>query len=1177
MVRIAFRAIVVMLCVCSLAWTQDFRATLTGQIADPSRAPIPGALIKAVKEGTNEAKETKTNAEGVYTLPYLDPGTYIVEIAAQGFNTVRRTIVLRVADKLNLSVALELGTVVQEVTVVGQQELIQTTTGSRGLNFDPIKVQEYPLNGRQSYMLLRLTPGVLFTQEQFGSSGFSGTRAWDVNSSYTINGGRTGTNQFLLNGAPISTDGTWQIAPNVEAIQEFKVMSNTYDAEYGRSGGGHVNTTIKSGTNDLHGSLFDFWRNTIFDANNTQNNRQGAGRGKRNQHQFGGTVGFPIRKNKDFLFYSFEGWREVVPFPVVSNTIPAAMRSGGGFTQFNQRIYDPLTSRLCTPGVDATTCLAGGLYIRSPFPNNEIPAARISPIGKRILDLYPLPNQVGTPTVTQNFFATDSVGRYRYEQYMGRYDKVIGDKDRVYGLAYFQDGSEFRNQNGFDPPARTGNMFSTRTQHGVVIDWTHVLSPTMVLDLRASHTRFWQNFPETSDRNFTWDKLGIKNIPTPPTATEGKFAPRVQVNDYNDILGGRILNWTSRDQIDFTPSLSMTKGRHGLKFGYEWALIQRGTRQPDRPNGQLTFGRFWTQQYSGRAQGALDGSAVAALLLGLPASGFIDFNDTFLRREPYMGWFVHDDWKVSNKLTLNLGLRYDVQFPLTEIHNRLNAGFAFDSKNPLSDQVLARWRQLKAEWDANPTNRNNPYPAPPSELKGGLLFAGVGGQPRATYDFDWTNIQPRVGFAYQFIKNTVFRGGVGIFYRTATQGNLTTGYNQRTSYQRSLDGDRTPSGGLTGPYSLEIPFAEGIIPPTGSSLGLLTNVGRGVSVDGRQRRIPRTYQFSAGFERQLPWDMILEVSYVGNRTYFETLSPSIVAGGINLSDMSREDFLRAQADPNRYNQPLPNPYFGILPAGSDFGAAPTINARNLYRRIPLFNGATFNTNPWGATWYNALQVRFEKRAFSRSAGAVTWVLSYTAAKQMERVLLNNQNFEFEPIISEMTSVDRPQQFSFSGVWDLPVGKGRRWMNTDSKLLNAVLGGWNYNWILYYYSGIPTGKPDAVFTCDDYRTKNQTVNQWFNNDRTCYSQRAPFTFREVEERFANIRNPDYGPQLEMALAKKLKISERYELEIRGESFNTTNTPILSGPNTSFTDPRFGQLPIQQLNFPRQMQIGLRLKF
>ncbi|MBI1787485.1 MAG: TonB-dependent receptor, partial [Acidobacteria bacterium] len=1138
-------------------------------------APIPGAAVKAVKEGTNDTKETRTNADGIFTLPYLDPGTYNIDITAQGFSAHKRTgIVLRVADKLNLPVTLELGAVTESLTVVGEQELIETTTASRGLNCDPIKVQEYPLNGRQSYMLLMLTPGVLFTQQQFGSSGFSGTRGWDVNDAYTMNGGRTGTNQFLLNGAPISTDGTWQVAPNVEAIQEFKVMVNTYDAAYGRSGGGHVNTTIKSGTNDIHGSLFDFWRNTIFDANATQNNRQGAPRGKRNQHQFGGTIGLPIRKDKDFLFFSFEGWREVVPFPVVSSTLPASLRNGDNFTQFNQRIYDPLTSRLCDP---TENCLAGGLYRRDPFPGNRIPASRINPIGKKIVDLFPLPNQVGTATINQNFFATGSVGRYRYEQPMFRYDKVISDKDRFYGMFYFQDGSEFRNQNGFNPPAQTGNIYSVRTQFGTVVDWTRVISPATVLDIRLSHARFWQNFPETSDQDFTWDKLGIRNIPTPPNAT-GRFAPRIRVNDYNDILGGRILNWSSRDQIDFSPNISMTRGRHVLKAGYEWALITRGTKNEARSNGQFDFGRFWTQQYSGRGQGSTDGSPVATLLLGVPTDGLIDFNDTYMRREPYMAWYIQDDWRVSSRLTLNLGFRYDFQYPLTETHDRVNAGFDFGAKNPLSDRILARWRQLKGEWDA--ANPGNPYPAPPAELKGGLLFAGKNGQPRRTYDFDFTNIQPRVGFAYQFLKKTVARGGLGIFHRTATQGNLTTGFDQQTPFQRSIDGDRYPAApnGL-GPYSLEIPFPNGIIAPSGSSLGLLTNIGRGVSVDGRQRVIPRTYQYSFGIERELGWGVVLEASYVGSRTVHEVLgATSGIATNINLSDMNGANFREAQANPNKYNQPVPNPFFGILPDRSDFGAAPAIVARNLYRRYPLFNGISYNTNPWAAVWYNALQIRFEKRAFSnRTVGALTWVLSYTFAKQLERALRNSNNFENEPFISQMTNIDRPQQLSLSGVWDLPLGKGRRWLNGGNRALNALIGGWNYNWIFTYYEGIPTGKPDAVFSCGDYRATQQSPSRWFNNARSCYTQRAPFTFREVEARFSNVRNPAYGPQLNMALAKKFHFRERYELEFRGESFNVANHPILDGPNTDFTNPLFGTLPIQQLNFPRQTQLGLRLKF
>ncbi len=243
-----FRSLLGVLALTGGLGAQEYRATILGQVTDPSGAAIPNATVKATNEATNVSRETVTTAAGVYTLVGLEPGRYTVTVTASGFSTVVRSgIVLQVAEKLNLPIAMEVGAVTESVTVFGEQELIQTASASRGLVFDPIKMQEIPLNGRQSYMLMRLSPGVMFTQRTFGSTGFSGTRAWDVNGSYTMNGGRTGTNQFLLNGAPISTDGTWNLAPNVEAVQEMKIMVNTYDSQYGRSGGGHVNTTLRSG------------------------------------------------------------------------------------------------------------------------------------------------------------------------------------------------------------------------------------------------------------------------------------------------------------------------------------------------------------------------------------------------------------------------------------------------------------------------------------------------------------------------------------------------------------------------------------------------------------------------------------------------------------------------------------------------------------------------------------------------------------------------------------------------------------------------------------------------------------------------------------------------------------------------------------------------------------------
>ncbi len=1151
---------------------QDFRATITGQITDPTGAALPGVTVKATRAGANVSTEAITNDEGYYTLPYLVPGTYTVEASLPGFQTLKREgIVLLVADKLNLPLELQVGLVTEKITVVGEQELIQTETASRGQNFDPVKTEEYPLNGRQSYMLMALTPGVIFIQERFGSQGFSGTRGWDTNGSYRINGG--GNNQFLLNGAPISLTGSWQLAPNVEAIQEFKVMTNTYDAQFGRTGGGTVNTTLKSGTNDWHGSVFDYMRNSVLDANTIQNNkilfdpstspgsRAAAGRGNHIVNQFGGVVGGPIRKDKDFIFFSFEGWREVVPFPVVSSTPPLDFRDGQNFAKYGLKIYDPLTNRLCRDGIDVPgKCFS--TYIRDPFPGNVIPANRISPIGKTILALYPAPN---ADALRLNFFATTNTGRYRYDQPMARWDHVFTEKDRLNTVFTFQHGHEDRSSTGFPPPAERGEIISERRDQNYIVDWVHVVSPKTVADFRLSYGRFRSYFPD-GQRSFpfTFDKLGIKQMPVPPTV-DRRTAPRINLDQYEAIIGNSFSK-SIDNQWDFAPSMTQTRGRHTLHTGFEYVYAARVTAGPGRANGEFTFSRFWTQQYSTRGQGAADGSGVADLLLGIPGSGFIDYNDSFYRTFPYYAVYAQDDWKVSSKLTLNLGLRWDLQVPFVERFNRINSGFDFNAKNPLSDAIVANWAKIKADYDK--TNPKYPYPDVPQAILGGKMFPD--GNHRRPYDKDWTNFQPRLGVAWNFMDKTVLRAGFGIFHRTATQGNLTDGFNQRTNYIRSLDGDIKPSAGLTGGYSLENPFPNGFIAPSGAKLGLLTNVGRTANFDGRQLIIPRTFEYSFGFERELPWDMVAEASYVGSQTVHDTFN-------VQLDNVSYDDFLKAQGDPFYLDRSVPNPFFGILPANSDFGSGTGISAYNLRRPYPIFNGITQFTNPWAKYRYDSLQVRVEKRVLaSRQTGILTFIFAYTFAKAFEaNHRLNDWNLREKPI-HELSNLDKPQNIAFSGVWDLPFGTGRRWLSSPNTLTGILTNGWTFDWIWTYYSGYAVGKPDAIFSCGSYKIDKQTENQWFNNDRSCYTTRPSFTLRVVEDRFANIRNPA-KPQLNIALAKNFKAGERYKVQFRGESFNTTNTPIRRAPNTDFRSADFGKLPIQQENFPRNIQFALKIFF
>jgi hypothetical protein len=1163
------RSLFVVTVLTGLACGQDFRASILGLVQDSTGAAIPGASVKATKEDTNVSRDTVTNSSGLYTLVGLDPGRFTVTITANGFSTLKRTgIVLQVAEKLNLPVTLEVGQVTESVTVVGEQELIQTATASRGLVFDPVKMQEIPLNGRQAFMLMRLSPGVMFTQRQFGSSGFSGTRAWDVNGSFTMNGGRTGTNQFLLNGAPMSTQGTFNLSPNVEAVQEMKVMVNTYDSQYGRSGGGHVNTTLKSGTNDWHGSLFDFWRNRVLDANTRQNNAGGQPRGFRNQHQYGGIIGGPVRKDKDFVFFSFEGWQERTPFPSVATVPPVEIR-GGNFNfipagqQSRTLVFDPLTSRDCNqPGAG---CITGGIYIRQAFPGNVIPASRISPVARNILSHYPAPNFNPT-SLQQNFLRPDNVGKYRYEQPMGRWDHIIGDNDRLNLVFTFQDGSEFRNSNGFDPPAQNGNMPGTvRRDLNFIISYDKTLSPSKIFHVQANFNRFIQNFPNVSDPAFTWDKLGIKAIPEVPTFPT-KLAPQVNVSGYNNVFGSQYLNESSRQQLNFQASIAQTTGRHSLKYGLELAQLIHHTRASGNASGVWNFDTVWSRQHFGRRQpNPLDGNGVADLLLGLLNSGNIPFNDTNLRREPYWAGFIQDDWKISPKLTLNLGLRYDIQFPMYEIHNRLVSGFDFNTKNPVSDQVIPVWQRLAAA-TAN-------FPAAPGQISGGLQFAGVGGLSRRIYDFDFTNFQPRIGVAYNFLPKFVMRGGFGIFHRTLLGAVTSTGFSQNTDFINSVNGGLTHRAGLTGPHSLENPFPDGLIPPLGNSLGIRTNLGTGVTFSGSQRPIPRTYQWSYTLERELPWSMVLEASYVGSLTVKEPRN-------INLSDASQRDWELANANPSYFQGTVTNPWFGIAPANTALGAGSVISRRDLLRRIPQHTGATMNSNPWGRAWYNGLQVRFEKRMLNERSrgGAFTWVTAYTFSKMMENSLRQDFTFEWMPFINQVAAEDRSHNLTYALIWDLPFGKGRAFLTDLGRLGQAVLGGWAFNATLIYQSGVPLAAYNRwEYTCGNPLQGQRTENRWFDTTRNCYRQLGPFELTQLPSRFHQFRSHT-APQLDLMFSKRFNFTERYQMEFRGEAFNATNTPLRGDPpSDNPSNAQFGILPVQQLNFSRNVQLGLRLRF
>lgn len=830
------------------------------------------------------------------------------------------------------------------------------------------------------------------------------------------------------------------------------------------------------------------------------------------------------------------------------------------------RIYDPLTSEPCTNA--ALRCRAGGLFRRQPFPGNRIPASRISPIGRAILDFYPAPN-FQAQSLVNNFTRPDNLRKYRYEQPMARYDKVLTDNDRINFLFTFQDGGEYRDQNGFDPPARFGNMDGTvRRDINYILSYDKTLSPTRLMHMQVSYNRFVQNFPDVSDPDFSWDKVGIKSIPQVDTFPN-KLMPRVTVSGFRELFGNQYINQSSRQQLNFQFNIAETRGKHSIKYGSEVAQLMRHNLASGRASGQLGFDTAWTREYQAISQGALDGSSVASLLLGHIQSGTLQYNDTFFRREPYWAVFFQDDWKITSRFTLNLGLRYDIQFGLYEIHNRLNRDWDFSTVQPTSNAVLARWNQLRAT--------NATMPAPPQALVGGMTFAGVGGEPRRVYNPDLTNIQPRLGFAYNFVSKTVMRGGFGIFHRTATQNNVANGFSIGTPYINTLTASQFPSSGLTGPYSLENPWPGGVIRPAGASRGIETNIGTGVSYDPPNRRMPRTFQWSYTIERELPWNMVLETSYVGSATAKEWV-------GFNNNSMPQQHWDAAQTNPDFYNQRVPNPFLGIFPVNVGRGVQPDLSRQTLFQPYPHFDGLTNNLAPWGRSWYHGLRTRFEKRMMGERSkgGAMTWVLAYTWSKMMERRWRDNNSMLWRDPVNQVTAEDRTHNFTLAGIWDLPIGRGRAFLNDMNKFGQAALGGWNINVNYIYQSGVPLGAWTGwEFLCGDPLQGQRNETSWFFNDRSrfgqCWRQLRPFEYVQLPARFHSLRSPA-APQIDLVLSKKFQVNERWQLEFRGEAFNAFNTPVRSDPpSTNPAAASFGILPVAQLNFPRNVQLGMRVRF
>jgi hypothetical protein len=1162
-------------------------------------------------------------------------------------------------------------------------------------------------------MLIGTTPGSQFTQTTFGPGGFSGTRGWDNTNQYIIGGGvdpsgqdntgnSGGFNQFTLNGTNITQQisygnqgaGTWNVAPTLDAIQEVNVMTDTYDARYGRTTGGTVNVVTKNGTNEFHGEAIENYKDGgLFDANTLQNVvLTGIPTQQQVENQFGGTFGGPIKKDKIWFFFSFEGYRQSILNTVTGNVPPAYLRPGyNGNSGVDFGLIQTLDPGIMSSGAQADPLVLHGLALYKPGdssnpsnPNNAvcgsnsgaaagkpasacgdgtnvinnvntftggtnggalIPAAQFNATALAILKAgyIPLPNiggaqdYVGYSGEPANFFAT-SPDYYSYNQPMIRVDYNIGSATKLYSFFGMQKGSESRSLNGLTGFLANGN-YTKRNSYTITQDVTHTFSPTLLGDFKLSMSRFTnRNQDGILSAAKPGSTIGI-NI-TPPPVTSLQDVPEMNgllTNLPSSTLFGNQDDLEASTNLSFDTDFTMEKGAHNFHFGggifyYTYGNPINGT-VTNNANGAFSFTGQWTRFdplnancYQPASEGytpsaacsgpfAPNGSSWADFLLGLPSGGNVNWNDSLFDYQPVWNLYFQDDWRVTHRLTVNLGLRYDVQIGLRERYNELPRGFCETCVSPIttdgSYQANVNNAANVAAWKAAGVNTSAM-----SQVLGTIAPAGIKGAPRSAYNTDWSNIAPRVGFAFAINPRTVVRGGWGFFYGGGLEGGSPIGYQQTTNYIASTDGGADPDqgGAVVGtpsiaPYGVGKPFPAtaayplGLQPPVGAQGLPLAGVGSGgLAVDSPLRKIPRTQIVSMGLQRALPGSMALDLHFAGN--YTNRLRALLWENGL----VSYPELQYALAPGSSvYSQLLPNPYYGVFsmsfPGGC--GQSPTIPALALL--LPWSQYCGYNSappvgiynDPIGKNWYNAMESKLTKR----TSHGLTLNLAYTYSKNMDGSgYQNGYPYQDANEVHWISQFDRTHVLALTGVYDLPVGRGRTLLSSAPKPVDYALGGWSLGWSFAAQSGTPLGVNNGFnYSCSFAPPAGTSVAHWLNpkiqSDSSCFSSvshigGSGYTYNTTPGYITEVRNYTV-PNLDLSLQKSFRITERVSFSFRGEAFNSLNSALLGGPDNTPTDSAaglvynnitkryywsgFGTVGPTQLNFPRNLRVSGKIIF
>lgn len=1202
--------------VCASAWGQGARATLSGRVTDAQGAVVPGADVTVTSEDTNVRQQTKTNEQGNWMVQFLVPAHYTLSISSGGFRPVeRKNITLQTGDVKQIDVQLEVGTSTTQVTVTAETPLIDTTAAVSGTVISESQMMEMPSMSRVATLLATLSPGVM---QQDQNQNIAHLWSHDAASQFTVNGGRNNTrsNTYELDGMPnLKTGGQIAYVPPPDSIQEFKVVMNAYDAQIGRQAGGTIQMTLKSGTSKLHGSLYEFNQNNILNAKLFQTNLTGADKPPVHYNEYGFTIGGPAyipkaykHTDKTFFFFNYNGIRNADPrFGIRS--LPTDLERKGDFSQswttqvingarqkFPIQVYDPLTA-----GADANGT-------RTLFPNMQIPVSRMSKIAQNILNYVPLPNTAGDGTSNASAnFVPNSTRQNQMANVTVRGDHNWNSAHKSFATVrwYHEDelsGDEFHN-------AFTGS-YQHRMTRGAGADHVWTISPNKVLDLKVNLTRYEE---PNNDHGVGFDtaSLGFPMSYTSQLAVP--VAPRI-TGLFGDIGVGQAGSVVDTGYYTFSAQLTQVKGNHTLKYGAEFWVLQQANKSIGN-QGQFDFGSNWTRQQAQVGGGTGNGSTMGAFLLGMPQGGNFPRNADAFWSQHFNAYYVQDDWRVTPKLTLNLGLRWDFETPVTERYNRATAYYDPSVENPMSSAAQAAYAAILAD----PKNQSNPgvqilqqvLPASKFKLMGAQMFNGVNGVPRGTQaDINFGEVQPRVGFAYKLGPNTVIRGGVGRFSQASF---ITAGQN---GFSRSTPFVATNDNWRTAVDTLGNPFSAGIAVPTGSSLGPLTNLGQGVNWTNPDPGRLHSWEYSLHLQHQIK-SWLFELGYTHNKSYdigsdLNRNLPSFDlwnkyrGTGLNFDSTGRP------LDQLLWDTTVPNPFRGLPNISGGIATNSTVSMNQLLNPVTILGGITENNNPWGSNQYDAMLAKVEHR-FSKGFSIIN---SFTWSKLFEDTSWTGPEIAGRNVEHKLGGEDRPFHLSMAPIWEIPVGRKQKVGGNMPKVLDAVVGGWMLSGQFNTQSGTPTVfNTDSFFSGKDFALPSgqQKLEKWFdttqfvrfpakNTDISTYPawtgiqsmpgynyqpkpgdtitngvyQDFATYIRNYPTRWADVRNSRVN-NVDAVISKNWSIRERVRVQYRFETFNLFNHVRFGGPNTDPGSASFGVVSKTQQNNARLVQMALKVYF